>query len=294
MSTASIVIPVYCEGRDLIQSLESITAASQELPVSAELILVVQGYAPPSLRTVQGYWPHIRVIRLPTPGKFSALRAGAAAADGSILILVDADSLPDRAALSRLLSPIIAGVADVSASHPLVMAGRRTSNGVVDRWSRVTAHAWHVLRTSHPANHWALPGPLYAIRRALFPPAVLVPLIDDASIGIAALEQGARIAYTPEAVIWIRPSSSYREWCRQKLRTRRGWELLRRRRPEMVDSLRASLTGSISAAAKDNGERFRFMLWHDTQLRRVARLTASETQGRAGSWRPDRPRPVQG
>jgi len=291
-SGVSVLVPVYREG-SLESTLVSVKVAASALQMPVEILLLVQGQtdAPvPLPKAPEGGAP-VQVLRLPKPGKFAALRVGAAAARGSVLVLVDADCRPEADALVLLLAPILSGAADVCAARQvLTRCHQRSHAGVIHDWSRVTTEAWHLLRTRHSELLWALPGPLYAIRREFFPTSVLVPLIDDASVGIEALEQGARFIYASDAVAFIDPSPSYLVWCSQKLRTRRGWELLRRRRGERIGSLLTALRGCLSETTKDEPTIVRLVLWHDRQLRRIAKLTASEAKGQAGSWRPLRRR----
>lgn len=288
----SVLVPVYRE-RSLESTLASVQAAASALRMPVEILLLVQGETGVSvpLPDVPVCGAPVRVLRLPNPGKFAALRVGAAAARGSVLVLVDADCRPEADAFVLLLAPIHSGTADVCAARQvLTTSHQRAQAGVIHDWSRVTTEAWHLLRTRHSELLWALPGPLYAIRREFFPTSVLVPLIDDASVGIDALEQGARFVYASDAVAFIDPSPSYLAWCRQKLRTRRGWELLQRRRGERIPSLLTTLRGCLSEATKDEPAIVRLVLWHDRQLRRIAKLTASEAKGQAGNWRPLRRR----
>ncbi|MCA1691313.1 MAG: glycosyltransferase, partial [Actinobacteria bacterium] len=167
----SVLVPVYREGDTLRQTLPAIRKAAEGIR-SVEILLLVQGPQDRSsyLARQASDGDRVRVLEIPRPGKFAALSAGAAAARMPILLLADADSRPPAEAFAALVDPIAAGTADVCAARlVLASAGPPSTRSVVDEWSRVTVDAWHLLRCRRSDLLWALPGPLYAIRRELFP-----------------------------------------------------------------------------------------------------------------------------
>lgn len=139
---------------------------------------------------------------------------------------------------------------------------------LLERWAEISFAAWDGLRHGHVDMRWALPGALYALRRELLPSRVLVPLVDDASIGLHAVELGAVIDYAPTARIRTPAPVTYRHWERQKYRSRYGWAALARLRPTQVAALEAVLRGYIRAAA--TGDPTAALMQGQNRLHRLA------------------------
>jgi hypothetical protein len=294
---ASVLVPARLEGHGLLRSLPAIGAAADQLAreMGAEveiLLLAERGDTATLSRAVEcGAAWGVRPIPLRHGGKFQALRVGARAATGDLLVLADADILPPRSAFQQLCRPLLSGCADVALSRPATLpplSGSRGSGSLVLRWGQLSLDAWDLLRTRHQMHLWALPGQLYALRRGLFPDAALVPLIDDASIGVHALEQGARFRYERDVAVAQTLPANYWQWCRQKFRTRQGWAMMRRWRPTLVRDLEQKLYICLEEVC--NSDRLADILlpWHDKQLRRLAGHLTCGPRARIGVWKPPR------
>lgn len=90
MPYLSIVIPAYNEARRLPQTLRSIRAYLAAQPFSSELLVVDDGSSD-ATAAVAAAEPEVAVLRRDHRGKGFAVRAGALAAQGSIVLLCDAD-----------------------------------------------------------------------------------------------------------------------------------------------------------------------------------------------------------
>jgi glycosyltransferase involved in cell wall biosynthesis len=112
----SLVMPVHNEGATLRPVLERL--GSVQMPVPYELIIVDDGSSDGAVDAVERAWvPNalsVRVVQARTNrGKGSALRKGFSLARGEVLGVQDADLEYDPAQIPALITPILAGDADV-------------------------------------------------------------------------------------------------------------------------------------------------------------------------------------
>lgn len=285
--TVTVVVPARSDEPSLPMTLPAIVRAAHVVEVPTEILLgvtIVPGAPLPTLVVNH----EVRVVAAAQPGKVAALHAAVREARGELLVLVDADVLPETTAFRLVLEPLLAGHADVCGGRPRI-SPRPGASGVarqLEQWNATTLEAWHRLRAAHPGQRWALSGALYALRRGLYPETVLAPLVDDISIGLQALEAGGRFAYAPDAVVHVLAPTSYWEWVRRKAHIYRSVAGLRRLRPRKVDDLEAAFRGCLRQAA-GGGTAAGWLL--RCQLRVLHRGTRASVRLRppsARSWTP--------
>ncbi len=112
----SIVIPAYNEERRLPQTLDTIFAYLAHEPYAAEVIVADDGSDDRTAEIVTAraaLFPTLRLLRLDHRGKGYAVRRGALAAAGTIVLLCDADLAVPIGEWQRLRAAIDAG-ADVA------------------------------------------------------------------------------------------------------------------------------------------------------------------------------------
>ncbi|ASW54778.1 glycosyltransferase family 2 protein [Plantactinospora sp. KBS50] len=287
MVELSVIVPARDEELTLPRTLPRILAAATRSGATFEVVVVVPGYTT-FHHDLPVRDPRLRWLSTDTVGKFAALRTGVEHSGGGRLIFVDADVQPCPDAFAAIDGALRAG-ADVAAGRILLDRGADAGRAVgrmLRQWMSITLGYWHDLRTHRPDLRWALPGALYGLRREFFPgqePAV--PLLDDASIGLSARDRGARFAYRPDAGVQVRPPASYRQWLRQKVRTRRGWAALRGLRPAEVAELQSALS-RYRAGRTGVGLAGRVMVAQDRLVDAVA--WCSRSRRLPDTWRPDR------
>lgn len=291
----TVVVPARNEEAVLPRTLPCIMDAVRSvgtLGQTCEVIVVVPKESPfatlPPIRAEGLRW-----ITTEVPGKYEALRCGVSHARGSQLIFVDADVAPDLAALSLLWTALQDEEVDAAAGqivlHQNTPAEQQSvTHRALEFWTAVNFAAWHRLRQSRPDLRWALPGAMYALDRQWFPTeGLLVPALDDASIGLYMSEKGARISYIPAATVGVLAASSVPQWYRQKLRVRCGWRLLKEVRPNQVSAVQAQLSaetdrlcaGSLRARLMQRADRLMALIVEHSPLPHAIRI---------GSWSPDR------
>lgn len=283
----SIMVPARNEEAILPATLPTVLRAAAGLRPLAEVVVIAPSWSPVHASPpVQD--PMLRWVATADQGKFPALRAGAARAQGDVFIMIDADVLVHPAAFDFLLDSMAARCADVVAGRiELLRRARTPTQHLLERWAAASMTAWDLFRNEHPEYLWALPGAIYAIRRRFLPDSLLVPLVDDASIGLQAALGGAAFAYAPDAVVRTPAPATYPQWTRQKFRSRRGWAGLARSHHHEVAALEREFRPFLAAAAGKDPTRW-LMRAQDRLHRLAARTSVALSPPRADAWCPAR------
>lgn len=284
----SVVIPARDEEETLPHTLPLVVEDLARLPVATEVVVVVPDCSPfahePPLAADGLAWATVGV-----PGKYEALRVGVGRASGEVLVFIDADVVLRPGAISALVEPLLGSSFDVVAGRIVLQEqGGSVVQRALEAWTSISVEAWHRLRSERPELRWALPGALYGFRRQWFPDTdLLVPVLDDASIGTWMAEQGARIGYAPQAQVRVGAARSLRQWYHQKRRIRRGWHELRAHRPDAVSDLQRSLS-TLSKSLCQGRPGAHLLRLTDRGMAVVAESSRLSPDDRSGAWRPDR------
>lgn len=198
--SVSVVIAAHQEAERLPEKLASIAA----LDYPAERLEVVVASDGSTDDTVAvGRAGGARVLELPRVGKAGALNAAVEASTGEILVFTDANGRLDPAAIRRIVRPFAdSAVGGVAGDQRYLPPTGSPDGGVAAGEQRY----WDLDRLlkraeSRAGNVIAATGGLYAIRRSLFVP-VVDGVTDDFATSTAVIEQGYRLVFCEEAVVW--------------------------------------------------------------------------------------------
>jgi glycosyltransferase involved in cell wall biosynthesis len=109
--TVSVVIPTLNEAGNLPYVINS-------LPKWVNEVVLVDGRSKDDTeRVAKALLPSIRIVRVTTPGKGAALKAGLAAATGTVRIAIDADGSMDGGELAAFRDAIVSGAQYVKGSR---------------------------------------------------------------------------------------------------------------------------------------------------------------------------------
>nr|MBC7245383.1 glycosyltransferase [Chloroflexota bacterium] len=218
----TIIITAYREEKTIGRAIEAFLA--QDLPDDYELLVVcpddetaavVAEYAAQNA--------HIRLLRDHAEGKPAALNLALSAAKGEIMILSDGDVYVGPGAVGALLAAFADPKVGIVSGRPVSVNPRSTMLGY---WSHVLvdagAHQQRLLRASC-GEFLECSGYLYAFRRSLVSPIPADSLAEDGLISHRIWEQGWRTAYAPEALVYVKYPTTYRDWMIQKIRSMGGY-----------------------------------------------------------------------
>lgn len=217
----TILITASREERTLGRAIEAFL--SQDLGPDWELLVVCPDE--PTATAAAQYAmqaPQMRVLRDEGKGKPAALNVGLNAAQGEIAVLSDGDVYVGPGSVQALLAAFTDPQVGIVTGRPVSVSPRRTMLGY---WSHLLVDAGahqQRLRRARDGAFLECSGYLYAFRRSLVQPIPEDSLAEDGLISHRVWEQGYLTAYAPEALVYVKYPSSYRDWITQKIRSMGG------------------------------------------------------------------------
>ena len=189
--TLSVVIGAYNAARTLPQCLQALVAQSDE--VRAEII-VVDDCSTDATREVAREFPIQLIESIRHAGVAAARNRGAEAAQGEVLLFVDADVVPAPGALLRvaasMVSPELGGVIGSYDADP-------DDASIVSRFKNLAHHHFHQRSRREAITFWGACG---AIRREAFfatggfdEDRFRNASIEDVELGFRLSKRGVRI-----------------------------------------------------------------------------------------------------
>jgi cellulose synthase/poly-beta-1,6-N-acetylglucosamine synthase-like glycosyltransferase len=160
-------------------------------------------------------------------GKASALNILLNEAKGDIIILTDADVLLAREAINNLLPYFSDPQVGAVSGRPIPLNKRGDFWGDIAWLSFDAMHSKRVDEMSkgeliHPSGY------LYALGRGIIQEVPKDTVTEDLMVGYLTKSKGFKIAYAPNAQVYVKFPTRITDYLIQKIRTRAGWWQLQR------------------------------------------------------------------
>jgi peptidoglycan-N-acetylglucosamine deacetylase len=213
----TVVVPAYNEARVIGRTLDSLLA--QGYP-GLDIVVVDDGSTDGTFEAARRDEARVRVLRQANAGKAAALNAGFAAARGSIVVVVDADTLLAPHAIERLVAPMHDTTVVAVAGNAKV--GNRVN--LVTRWQAleyITSQNLDRRAFAMVNAITVVPGAIGAWRRDVVRAVGGVSsatLAEDQDLTITLLRRGGRIAYADDAIAFTEAPETLRALGRQRFR----------------------------------------------------------------------------
>jgi cellulose synthase/poly-beta-1,6-N-acetylglucosamine synthase-like glycosyltransferase/peptidoglycan/xylan/chitin deacetylase (PgdA/CDA1 family) len=215
----SVVIPAYNEAAGIAATVLSMADSSYRGRL--EIIVVDDGSSDGTAAIVRSLRiPFVRVITQANTGKSGALNRGIAETRSEILVLVDGDTIFERATIERLIAPMRAP--DVGAVSGNTKVGNRT--GLLGGWQ----HLEYVMGFNLDRRLFDLlgtiptvPGAIGAFRYAALSAVGGVStdtLAEDTDLTMALCRSRWRVVYAPDAIAWTEAPTTLRQLWQQRYR----------------------------------------------------------------------------
>ncbi len=244
MTRLSVLITSYREPHTIGRALEAILPQA----VGAEVIVIC-----PDDETAQAAQTYdgVTVLRDPGHGKPAALNMGLEAAQGDIVMMTDGDVVVSEGAIAALIAPFDDPLVGAVSGRPVSTSPRSAMLGY---WSHLLtdagAHAER-LKCDAAGAFFVCSGYLYAICAGLVEHIPEEALAEDAVVSHLIGEQGCRVRYAPQAEVFVKYPTTYRDWLKQRVRSAGGYaQPVIARSPLRMRSFRHELTSGTLRALR--------------------------------------------
>jgi len=197
--SVSLVMAVHNEEEDLPAKLENLRALDYPSDL-LEVIIASDGSTDQTnaiLEVVEG--GPIVALHLPRVGKAKALNTAVGQAAGDILVFSDANSMYAPDAIQRLVAPFADPTVGGVAGNQRYLPSRGNNLSQTGEKSYWNFDRMLKVYESAAGNVVSATGSIYALRRSLFQP-IVEGVTDDFYTSTAAIEQGYRLVFEPDAV----------------------------------------------------------------------------------------------
>ncbi len=215
--TISVGVMAYNEGQNIASLLESLVKQNLETITISEIIVVSSECRDQTDCIVREFERKDSRIKLLTQGqregKASAINLFISNAKCDIVVLANADTIPDADAVERLVAPLIDLKVGMTGGRPVSVYGQ---NGFVGYTVNLMWNLHHVISLATPKM-----GELVAFRSML----KRIPedtAVDEANIEAIVKEVGYELRYVPEAVVRNNGPETFRDFIKQRRRIAAG------------------------------------------------------------------------
>lgn len=210
----SVVVPVRDSAATLADCIDSLLV--QDYPSGLRQFIAVDNGSRDDSRSVLGrYGRKLTLLDEPLPGPAAARNRGIAAAEGQIIAFLDADCIAERDWLSRLVAALQTSAAEavggriraVEEGNPIALFGERIHDHQRALTTFVPPYLIGMNWAVHAAALRAVHGFDNRFRRG-----------EDVDLAWRLLQNGCRLAYAPDAVVYHRNEVTLRGLFRE------GWQ----------------------------------------------------------------------
>ncbi len=221
----SIIITAYKEPRTIGRAIKSIL--ENNLKEEHEILVVAPDEE--TLNIGREYAQNdksIRIVKDNGLGKPAALNVAILNARGEILVLTDGDVYIDKNALHYLLDPLKDKKVGAVSGNPISL---NSKSNMLGYWSYMLTNIANErrLRALNLKKRFFCSGYLFAIRKNIFPKLPENLLSEDGFVSHKVYQSGYRIAYSPEAKVFVKYPTNFNDWIKQKKRSAGGYNQIK-------------------------------------------------------------------
>ena len=222
----SIIVPAYNEGKNIKNTLERLI--DLEYPKDKlEIIVVDDGSKDNTYEIAKEYeekYDFIKVYKKENGGKSSALNYGISRSSGEIIVTLDADSIPEKDSLIKMLKYMYYYNADI------VVPAIQTINTkkLIEKYQYIdyAIHNFSGIVIDKMNSVFIASGPFSVFKRSVFEKIGLFDeknISEDMEIALRAQKNNFKIKFCPEVIIKTVPPDNFKSLLKQRVRWTLGF-----------------------------------------------------------------------
>ena len=222
----SIIVPAYNEGKNIKNTLERLI--DLEYPKDKlEIIVVDDGSKDNTYEIAKEYeekHDFIKVYKKENGGKSSALNYGIKRSSGEIIVTLDADSIPEKDSLIKMLKYMYYYNADI------VVPAIQTINTkkLIEKYQYIdyAIHNFSGIVIDKMNSVFIASGPFSVFKRSVFEKIGLFDeknISEDMEIALRAQKNNFKIKFCPEVIIKTVPPDNFKSLLKQRVRWTLGF-----------------------------------------------------------------------
>ncbi len=212
----SVIITAYKEKETIRKAIESF------LPqLSSEDELLVVAPDKDTLVVAQATSEKVKTVADKGEGKPAALNLALSKTKGEIVILTDGDVWTHEQSFKELLKKLENKKIGLVSGRPVSLNDR---NCLLGFWAYVLTKVAHKIRLDRESRgeYFDASGYLLAARKHLLPRLPEKVLADDVYFSQKVHSSNFQIAYAPQAEVYVKYPTTFRDWLKQKVRSTGG------------------------------------------------------------------------
>lgn len=221
----SIIITAYKEERTIGKAIESF--ATQK--ISEEIEILVACPDAETKKIIEEYskkYPFVKHVQDPGEGKPTALNICFKQAKGDIIVMSDGDVFVSENSVNELLSKLKDPKIGAVTGRPISTNSRLSMFGYFSHLlTDIGAHDTRKKYVEHN-KFIVVSGYLFAMKK-LFTEIPKNALSDDAVMSHMIQDKGYKISYAPEAKVFVKFPTNFKDWIKQKKRSAGGFNQLK-------------------------------------------------------------------
>ena len=217
----SIIVPAYNEGKNIKNTLERLI--DLEYPKDKlEIIVVDDGSKDNTYEIAKEYeekYDFVKVYKKENGGKSSALNYGIKRSSGEIIVTLDADSVPEKDSLIKMLKYMYYYNADIVVPAIQIISTKK----LIEKYQYVdyAIHNFSRMVIDKMNSVFIASGPFSVFRRSVFEKIGLFDeknISEDMEIALRAQKNNFKIKFCPEVIIKTVPPDNFKSLLKQRVR----------------------------------------------------------------------------
>ena len=207
----SVGVMAHNEGRNIRKAIDSILQQELGNIVIDEIIVVSSGSTDNTNRIVKSIGKVRLITQKKREGKASAINLFLKNAKTRVLVMISADTLPEKNAIRELCS-LIKGNTGIVAARPVPM---KTGSRFMDYLASLEWRLHHLVSVNKPKF-----GEMIAFRREF--DRLPMTAVDEEYIAMLIHKRNLVLKYNPKAVVYVRAVTTIRDFVLQRRRIYAG------------------------------------------------------------------------